>query len=150
MISEFERCLRISRREMKLSQGDLARSAGISLSDIAKLESGIFVPLENNTLCLLAKTVNTMESMFISMYHSVFCNELKQYHKEMKSGKEEVPLPAISEETAVPDTCPVLSPELMDIGKAIMAMPDERKKNLLQTIQMLVQAQTYSISTSTG
>ena len=47
MVSELEKVLRYGRRDKKLSQNDVAKMAGLDTTIIVKLESGLFIPLEN-------------------------------------------------------------------------------------------------------
>ena len=108
-MTEFERCLRYGRIDRKMSQRDMAELAGIETSDIAKLESGVFVPLGDDTLRLLASAVNIEPGMFGAMYRSEFRQELKK----------------------APATAPQ---QLPDLEKAIMALPAEAKESLLQMI----------------
>lgn len=111
-MTEFERCLRYGRINKKMSQRDVAELAGIETGDIAKLESGIFVHLENNTLCLLASAVNMEPGMFSAMYRSEFQQELKRS----------------------PAATPPRSEQFAELEKAILALPADAKEKLLQMI----------------
>ena len=133
MISEFERCIRIGRKEKKLSQDELAKIIGIDIGDISRLERGLFVPLSDAQLSRLAKFADVDKTMFFSIYRSTFYKDLRK----LKNAENTPPSPAPPQEQ--------MDPELLDIGRSIMAMPPETKGSLLQTIRMLVQAQAYSM-----
>ena len=133
MISEFERCIRIGRKEKKLSQDELAKIIGIDIGDISRLERGLFVPLSDAQLSRLAKFADVDKTMFFSIYRSTFYKDLRK----LKNAENTPPSPAPPQEQ--------MDPELLDIGKSIMAMPPDTKRSLLQTIRMLVQAQAYSM-----
>ena len=133
MISEFERCIRIGRKEKKLSQDELAKIIGIDIGDISRLERGLFVPLSDAQLSRLAEFTDVDKTMFFSIYRSTFYKDLRK----LKNAENTPPSPAPPTEE--------IDPELLDIGKSIMAMPPDTKRSLLQTIRMLVQAQAYSM-----
>ena len=146
MVSELERILRQGRKEKKLSQDEVAEKAGLDRSEIVKLESGLFVFLENDLLCEIAAAVGTDPEMFIAIYRSEFRSELRQMklkqsentNTENNSSKEDS-----IEHTGI-DTIS-LYPDLIEIGREIMTMPDEHQKDLIHTIRMLVQSQIYAI-----
>lgn len=136
MISEFERCIRIGRKEKKLSQDELAKIIGIDIGDISRLERGLFVPLSDAQLSRLAEFTDVDKTMFFSIYRSTFYKDLRK----LKNAENTPPSPAPPQEQ--------MDPELLDIGRSIMAMPPETKGSLLQTIRMLVQAQAYNMKTA--
>ena len=71
-MTEFERCLRYGRKEKKLTQGDLAGHINMDKKDIIKLESGIFVFLDDNTILRIASVIGTNADMLLAMYRSAF------------------------------------------------------------------------------
>lgn len=151
MVSELEKILRQSRKDKKLSQDEVAEMAGLTRSEIVKLESGLFVFLENDRLCKIAAAVGTNPEMFIAIYRSEFRSELRQMRNEQSentnaesnSSKED------SIEQTGMDTIS-LNPDLIEIGQEIMTMPDEPQKDLIHTIRMLVQAQIYALRLKTS
>ena len=151
MVSELERILRQGRKDKKLSQDEVAEMAGLNRSEIVKLESGLFVFLENDRLCKIAAAVGTNPAMFIAIYRSEFRSELRQMRNEQSentnaesnSSKED------SIEQTGMDTIS-LNPDLIEIGQEIMTMPDEPQKDLIHTIRMLVQAQIYALRLKTS
>ena len=146
MVSELERILRQGRKEKKLSQDEVAEMAGLDRSEIVKLESGLFVFLENDRLCKIAAAVGTDPEMFIAIYRSEFRSELRQMKLEQSenrnTGNSSTKEDSI-EHTGI-DTIS-LYPDLIEIGREIMTMPDEPQKDLIHTIRMLVQSQIYAI-----
>lgn len=155
MINEFERCVRYGRKARKLSQGDLARIAGVDLGDIARIESGMFVPLSDGTLSRLAEVADVDVPMFFSIYRSIFHRDLKKLQEAEAAANAAsaakdtaAPPPAQTNDTQTDATqtdAAQMNPELAAINTSIMAMPPEIQNSLLQTIQMLVQAQAYTI-----
>jgi len=87
MVSELERILRQGRKEKKLSQDEVAEMAGLDRSEIVKLESGLFVFLENDRLCKIAAAVGTDPEMFIAIYRSEFRSELRQMKLEQSENR---------------------------------------------------------------
>ena len=150
MVSELERILRQGRKGKKLSQDEVAEITGLTRSEIVKLESGLFVFLENDRLCKIAAAVGTNPEIFIAIYRSEFRSELWQMKLEqsenttVQNNNEE----DIIEHTGM-DTIS-LDPDLLEIGRKIMTMPDEPQKNLIHTIKMLVQAQIYALRLTTS
>ena len=150
MVSELERILRQGRKGKKLSQDEVAEITGLTRSEIVKLESGLFVFLENDRLCKIAAAVGTNPEIFIAIYRSEFRSELWQMKLEqsenttVQNNNEE----DIIEHTGM-DTIS-LDPDLLEIGRKIMTMPDEPQKNLIHTIKMLVQAQIYALRLKTS
>ena len=146
MVSELERILRQGRKEKKLSQDEVAEMAGLNRSEIVKLESGLFVFLENDYLFKIAAAVGTDPEMFIAIYRSEFRSELRQMKLEQSenrnTGNSSTKEDSI-EHTEI-DTIS-LYPDLIEIGREIMTMPDEPQKDLIHTIRMLVQSQIYAI-----
>jgi len=150
MVSELERILRQGRKGKKLSQDEVAEIAGLTRSEIVKLESGLFVFLENESLCKIAAAVGTNPEMFIAIYRSEFRSELRQMKNEQENtnaksnnGKED------SIEHSETDIIS-FNPDLLEIGQEIMTMPDGPQKDLIHTIRMLVQAQIYTLRLKTS
>ena len=85
MASELMKILRQGRKAKKLSQDQVAEQAGLERSDIVKLESGLFVFLENNDLCKIATAVGTDPEMLIALYRSEFRSELLQQKSESQN-----------------------------------------------------------------
>ena len=151
MVSELERILRQGRKDKKLSQDEIAEIAGLNRSEIVKLESGLFVFLENEPLCKIATAVGINPEMFIAIYRAEFRSELRQMkieQSENKSAKSNNSKEAKIENTGM-DTIS-LNPDLLEIGREIMTMPDEPQKDLIHTIRMLVHAQIYAIKLKTS
>ena len=78
MVSELEKVLLYGRRDKKLSQNDVAKMAGLDTTIIVKLESGLFIPLENEKLYRIAAVVGVDPEMLTAMYRSEFRSELRQ------------------------------------------------------------------------
>ena len=129
-MTEFERCLRYGRKEKKLTQGDLAGHINMDKKDIIKLESGIFVFLDDNTILRIASVIGTDADMLLAMYRSAFRQELRTAKKQREEGK-----PAVHSEK---DAEAALSPDLVELGKTIMAMPAEIRNCVMQTIRTVV------------
>ena len=128
MLSEFEKILRYGRKDKKLSQHDVADRAGLSITMIAKLESGLFIPLEDESLCKIAVAVGADPGMLIALYRSVFHSELRQQKTNAQDSQDD----------------PLIH-ELAKLEREIMILPKELQNSLIRTIQMLVQAQIYRI-----
>ena len=146
MASEFEKVLRYGRRDKKLSQYDVAKMAGLDTTMIAKLESGLFIPLEDERLYRIAAAVGANPKMLTAMYRSEFRSEIRQLQaSQAPRAKKEIDESDTNghEEKEVEDD--PLTPELTELGKEIMTMPEELQKSLIHTIQLLVQAQVYRL-----
>ncbi len=141
-MTEFERCLYHGRKARKLSQGEVAEKAGLTREDIISLESGRFISLDDDTIYKIAAVVDMESGMFLSMYRAAFQQELRKAHSgpPIRNGAADTSqVESVHQESA-------LSPDLLVLGKAIMAMPSDVKENLVETIRMLVR--TVSISTA--
>ena len=152
MLSEFEKILRYGRKDKKLSQHDVADRAGLSITTIAKLESGLFIPLEDESLCKIAVAVGADPSILISLYRSVFRSELRQ----QKNNAQDSQYLNARNECCEHDTNKYEHKEndddhffsdLARLEREIMTMPKELQRSLMQTIQMLVQAQIHRFPT---
>lgn len=151
MVSELERILRQGRKGKKLSQDEIAEITGLTRSEIVKLESGLFVFLENERLCKIAAAVGTNPEMFIAIYHSEFRSELRQMKLEQSenTNSESNNIKGASIEHTGEDTIS-LNSDLLEIGREIMTIPDEPQKDLINTIRMLVQSQIYALKLKTS
>ena len=129
-MTEFEKCLRYGRKEKKLTQKDLADHINIDTKDIIKLESGIFVFLDDNTIRRVAFAIGMDTDMFLAMYRSTFRQELRTARKQREEGK-----PAVHSEKDAEDN---LSPDLVDLGRTIMMMPTEIRSCVMQTIRTVI------------
>ena len=124
-MSDFEKSLRLGRKDKKLTQREMAEMSGISPGDIARLESGVYVSLDKKTLNRISSVIGMDAGIFAALYHSEFQQELRQNRTDRLN----------------PDkTHPPLPPELMDIIESIMMLPTETKDYLIRTIQVLVQS----------
>lgn len=85
MASELMKILRQGRKARKLSQDQVAEQAGLERGDIAKLESGLFVSLENNAICKIGGADGTDPEMLIALYRSEFRSELLQQKSESQN-----------------------------------------------------------------
>ena len=134
-MTELERCLRAGRKAKKLTQGELAKMAGVERGDIISLESGIFAALDNEALCRIATATEIDEKMFHDMYWSAFRQELKALRTKLdkdNSNAGTLSSSPVRQEAAIPD--------LADLEKAIMAVPQETRTSLISTIRMLIRA----------
>lgn len=151
MVSELEKILRQGRNARKLSQDQVAEQAGLSRSEYVKLESGLFVFLENIDLCKIAATVGADPEMLISLYRSEFRSELQQQKNKSQriyvenSVNKEV---YRSGQTAIDNVS--LDPDLVEIGREIMTLPDEPQRDLIHTMKILVEAQIYRLHASSA
>ena len=148
MVSEFEKVLRYGRKDKKLSQYDVAKMAGLDTTMIVKLESGLFIPLENENLYRIAAAVGVDPGMLTAMYRSEFRSELRQLQLQAS----QVPQAEKGADESVADEqgkegkgADPLIPELIELGEEIRTMPEELQKSLMHTIQLLVQAQAYRL-----
>lgn len=132
-MTEFEKCLRFGRKKKKLTQRDLADQTGLSMKDVSMLESGLFVPLQESTLCRIAQIVGTDEALFLSMYRSLFLKELKQLQSKTE---------------ALPESPSKNNPELTELFNTLSSMPEEPKTCIIQTIRMLIRAQEVCSGTT--
>ena len=150
MLSEFEKILRYGRKDKKLSPHDVADRAGLSITTIAKLESGLFIPLEDESLCKIAVAVGADPGMLIALYRSVFHSELRQQKtnaqdsQNLYSRNERNEIEPYELENKENDDDPLIH-ELAKLEREIMILPNELQNSLIRTIQMLVQAQIYRI-----
>ncbi len=150
MLSEFEKILRYGRKDKKLSQHDVADRAGLSITTIAKLESGLFIPLEDESLCKIAVAVGADPDMLIALYRSVFHSELRQQKttaqdsQNLHAGNEHSENESDELVKKENDENPIIH-ELAKLEREIMILPKELQNGLIRTIQMLVQAQIYRI-----
>ena len=151
MASELEKILRQGRKARKLSQDQVAEQVGLERSDIVKLESGLFVFLENNDLCKIAAAVGTDPEMLISLYRSEFRSELQKQKSRSQS--------ISAENSANKEVCRSgqmvidnvsLDPDLVEIGREIMTLPDKPQRDLIHTMKMLVEAQIYGLHASSA
>ena len=126
-MTEFEKCLRYGRKDKKMTQQQMADRAGLERTDIVKLESGFFVPVNEATLRRIASMTGTDEQMFLMMYRSVFSRELRQG----------APAKSAAEEEKQKEDLP---PELVSLSRSIMALPAEKKDGLVRAIQAMMQA----------
>ncbi len=128
-MNEFGKTLRCSRKDRNLTQREMAEITGMTPGEIAKLESGIFVPLDREALARISAVTGTDANLLTAMYHSQFQQELRNLH-------ESIPRKDPAQEE--------LPPEFADILKTVMNMSPDIKENLLQTIQSLVRVfQTF-------
>ena len=132
-MTELTRCLLQARNKQRLSQGEVARRAGIDKTDVIRLESGLFAALDTDALCRLAATLSVNEELFLTLYGSSFAREKKLLRENIPSGEHSVP---------------VLGPELTAIVKNIMSLPEEPRRNMIHTIRLLLQAQYFQIHTA--
>ena len=128
-MTEFEKCLRYGRKDKKMTQQQLADMAGLERTDIVKLESGFFVPVDEATLRRIASMTGTDEQMFLMMYRFVFSRELRQ-------GAPATPAMSAAEEEKQKEDLP---PELVSLSHSIMALPAEKKDGLVRAIQEMMQ-----------
>ena len=143
MVSELEKGLRYGRRDKKLSQNDVAKMAGLDTTIIVKLESGLFIPLENEKLYRIAAVVGVDPEMLTAMYRSEFRSELRQL--QASQTEEEVDENDTDEHGKKGKDSDPLIPELIELGEEIRTMPEELQKSLMHTIQLLVQSQAYKL-----
>jgi len=134
-MTELERCLRAGRKEKKLTQGELARMAGVTRNDIISLESGIFADLDPDALRRIAGIAGIDAGMFQSMYCAAFRPELKK-----RSGKPSAPVEGIMDQPSHPGQKNKPLGDLADLERAIMDIPQETRSGLIITIRMLVRA----------
>jgi len=145
MVSEFEKVLRYGRKEKKLTQYDVAEIAGLNTTIIAKLESGLFIPLENETLFKIAAAVGADPGMLMAMYRSEFRSELRQQKnyslnpQDPQAEKEPGNHNLINEDRDIDNSENPLAIELNKLGKEILTMPVDLQKILIEGIRMLVQ-----------
>ena len=133
-MTEFEKCLRYGRKEKKLTQKDLADHININTKDIIKLESGFFVFLDDNTIRRVAFEIGMDTDMFLAMYRSTFRQELRTARIQREDG-----MPTVQSEKDAEGT---LSPDLVELGKTIMAMPAELRDCVVQTIRTVIKLAT--------
>ena len=146
MVSELEKVLRYGRRDKKLSQNDVAKMAGLDTTIIVKLESGLFIPLENEKLYRIAAVVGVDPEMLTAMYRSEFRSELRQLQaSQIPQTEEGADESVTSEHGKEGKGADPLIPELIELGEEIRTMPEELQKSLMHTIQLLVQAQVYRL-----
>ena len=144
MVSELEKVLRYGRRDKKLSQNDVAKMAGLDTTIIVKLESGLFIPLENEKLYRIAAVVGVDPEMLTAMYRSEFRSELRQLQLQA-SQVPQAEKSVADEQGKEGKGADPLIPELIELGEEIRTMPEELQKSLMHTIQLLVQAQAYRL-----
>ena len=146
MVSELEKVLRYGRKDRKLSQYDVAKMAGLDTAMIVRLESGLFIPLENEKLYRIAAVVGVDPEMLTAMYRSEFRSELRQLQAsqvpQTGEGADKNDRDEHGKEGKGADP---LIPELIELGEEIRTMPEELQKSLMHTIQLLVQAQAYRL-----
>ena len=148
MVSEFEKVLRYGRKDRKLSQYDVAKMAGLDTTMIVKLESGLFIPLENENLYKIATAVGVDPGMLTAMYRSEFRSELRQLQlqaSQVPQAEEGADDNDTDEHEKEGKGADPLIPELIELGEEIRTMPEELQKSLMHTIQLLVQAQAYRL-----
>ena len=144
MVSEFEKVLRYGRKDKKLSQYDVAKMAGLDTAMIVRLESGLFIPLENENLYRIAAAVGVDPGMLTAMYRSEFRSELRQLQLQASQGPQAEKSVADEQGKEGKGADPLI-PELIELGEEIRTMPEELQKSLMHTIQLLVQAQAYRL-----
>ena len=116
MTSELGRSLRIGRGEK--SQRKIAAELGFEISVITKLESGVFVPLDEEEISRLATVARMDPSVFKSMYEW-------EYKTELEAGRS----PA-----------PVHRDPLSIIAEKMSPLPAKDREEIIRTLELMVQA----------
>ena len=119
MTSELGRSLRIGRG--KNSQQKTAKDIEVDVQTLRKLESGMFVRLDEETITKLAEVAGMERDVFKLMYEH-------EYRQELRTTQ-------ISEATPVEKASPLSSLET-----ALRSLPDKDQEELINMFMLMVQA----------